>query len=68
MSTTWTQADLEAVERTIAQGATTVKFKDRTVEYQSLSNLFRIRDMIRRYLGDTATAGGRLFMDHSKGY
>lgn len=42
----WTQAELDALNKAIAQGVTNVRFADRTVQYRSLSEMLRIRAMI----------------------
>jgi len=42
----WTQADLDAIERAIANGTTEVQFGDRTIKYRSLTQLQRIRSQI----------------------
>lgn len=39
----WTTDDLAAIEEAIKSGALTVRYKDRTVTYQSLDALRRLR-------------------------
>lgn len=46
----WTAKDLVAINRAIASGSNTVKFADREVRYQSLSDLLKVRQIIRDYL------------------
>jgi hypothetical protein len=55
----WTQSDLDALEKAIATGARAVKFEDREVEYRSTSELLRARELIRRALGITDPNGNR---------
>jgi hypothetical protein len=42
----WTQDQLDAIERAIASGTTRVKYKDREVQYSSLEDLMRVRQMM----------------------
>jgi hypothetical protein len=53
----YTQAHLAAVERAIARGEKVVRYSDRTVEYRSVDELVRARDLIRTEL--TKAAGPR---------
>ena len=62
----WTEADLVAIEQAIAQGTLKVEYNDRAVWYRSLSEMFQIRDLIRRALGK-GKAGGRILVETSKG-
>lgn len=39
----WQRADLEKLERAIASGQQTVRYKDRQVSYQSLDAMIRAR-------------------------
>lgn len=62
----WTQAQLDALDEAIAQGALSVKYQDRVVTYRSLKEMLAVREMIRRQLG---LSGDRvtLLAKHSKG-
>jgi hypothetical protein len=42
----WTQDQLTAIEQAIASGTTRVKYKDREVQYASLEELMRVRQMM----------------------
>ena len=53
-----TQADLDAVERALFQGARRVKYEDREVEY-SLKELRALRDQMRQELGLLGTSASR---------
>jgi hypothetical protein len=50
--------DLEKLEKAIKSGVRRVKFADREVEYHSLADMIKARDLLRRELGKT---GGRTF-------
>lgn len=52
--------DLIKLESAISQGAVQVQFKDRLVKYHSLSEMIRLRDMIRAELGLNGTASNRI--------
>jgi hypothetical protein len=47
----WTQADLDALEQAIATGATRVSYDGKSIDYGSLDRMLRVRDLIRRELG-----------------
>jgi hypothetical protein len=67
MSTTsWTQADLDAIEKAIASGALSVRYADKSVTYRTLTEMNTIRDQIRRALGKTSKTQ-RVYPSHSKG-
>ena len=53
----YTQAHLAAVERAIARGERVVRYSDRTVEYRTVDELIKARDLIRIEL--VAAAGPR---------
>jgi hypothetical protein len=57
---TWTTTQLTTLEESIALGATTVQYSDRTVTYRSLTDMMRLRDMIRKDLGLTGTTDGSI--------
>ncbi|NWL09016.1 phage head-tail joining protein [Pseudomonas hunanensis] len=52
----YTQAHLAAVEGAIARGERIVRYSDRTVEYRTVDELIKARDLIRTEL---AQATGR---------
>lgn len=64
----FTQADLDKIERAIAQGAgvVRVRYRDREVEYRGLDEMLRARDLIKRELG-LAKKTHRIYPKHSKG-
>lgn len=75
MATSFTQAQLDALESSIADGALKVKYSDKEVEYRSLEEMLKIRDIMRNALGLNKSScsgkglfgGKRLKMEHSKG-
>lgn len=50
----FSQTDLERIERAIARGTLTVRYADRTVTYQSMTDLIRARDLMRSELAESA--------------
>ncbi|MEJ5039162.1 phage head-tail joining protein [Pseudomonas sp. MYb398] len=50
----YTQKHLDAVEAAIARGEKTVRYTDRTVEYRSVDELLKARDVIRTSLANAA--------------
>ena len=65
-STSWTLADLQALEEAIAKGINRVKYTDKEIEYRSLDEMLKIRDLIRNCLGITTGRGGRRVASHNK--
>lgn len=65
--TAWTQADLDALEKSIALGARKVKYSDKEVEYASIREMLMTRDIIRRALGKTSAGGAVFYIPTSKG-
>ena len=62
----YTTAQLNALEAAIAQGVTSVSYRDRTVQYRSLNDMIKLRDQMRRDLG-LITPETRRYYSHSKG-
>ena len=67
MSTTWTLEDLEKLEKAMAEGALRVKYKDKEVEYRSLSEMNKLRNQMRKALGVSKKNSGRVTAIHDKG-
>lgn len=63
----WTTQQLTAIEEALAAGTTRVKYGDKEVEYRSLNELLRLRDMIRRELGLVAQDSTRIKAKFDKG-
>lgn len=64
----FTQEQYDKLNEAIAQGALKVKYADKEVEYRSLDEMIRIRDLMAKDLGlfDQGN-GGRVFASFSKG-
>lgn len=62
----WTVEDLAALETAIGQGVKKVEYNDRTVEYRTLNEMLKIRELMKRSLG-LHKRGGRLLCGASKG-
>jgi len=56
----YTQAHLEAVEGAIARGERIVRYSDRTVEYRTVDELIKARDLIRTELAQAAGRRSRV--------
>lgn len=66
--TTWTLADLAALEKAIAQGVKKVKYTDKEIEYRDLDEMLSLLSLMKSALGCTTKGGGvRLYARHSKG-
>lgn len=63
----FTQAQLDAIEEAIASGATSVSYEGKTVSYQSLDQMLRIRAIIRSALG-LSTQSATVLAQHSRGF
>lgn len=50
----FSQSDLDALEKAIATGVLTVRYADRSVTYQTLSDLMRARDLVKAELNVAA--------------
>jgi hypothetical protein len=61
MSTSWTQADIEALEAAIKRGAVRVKFGEREVQYQSATEMLKLLQTMKDEVegGSTAGSAGR---------
>lgn len=56
----YTQKHLDAVEAAIARGEKTVRYTDRTVEYRSVDELLKARDVIRTSLASATGPRSRV--------
>lgn len=63
----YTQKDIDAVERAIATGTLRVTINGKTVEYRSLDELLRVRDLMRRESGQGSTTSSRRLAVFRKG-
>jgi hypothetical protein len=55
----FSQDQLTALEAAIAQGALSVRLADRTITYQSMGDMLKLRDTMRAELGVDAPTGSR---------
>jgi len=71
---TFTKENLKNLEAAIAEGAQKVKYSDKEIEYRSLKDMLKIRDLMRKELGIGQCSPGkkglfggvRLKAEHSK--
>jgi len=63
----FTSEQLAALEEAIAQGVTTVSYNGKTVTYRNLSDMIRLRDMMRKDLGLTAGNSTTILTKTGKG-
>lgn len=61
----FTQAQLDAINEAISSGTLSVKYQDKEVTYRSLEELLRIRDTIKKALGQSS-ASSRLKTNFKK--
>jgi hypothetical protein len=64
----WTQDDLASINEALATGAKRVRFQTHEVEYQSVSDMLKIRDLIKQELQGVATVGGAIYAEYESGY
>ena len=50
----WTLDDLKKLETAIAQGVLRVKYTDKEVEYRTLSDMFAIRERMKKSLSGSS--------------
>ena len=65
-SAAWTVKDLAALEKALAQGVKSVKYTDKEIEYRTLNEMLRLRDVIKQSLG-LVKKSNRLLASFSKG-
>lgn len=63
----FTSEQLAALEEAIAQGVTTVSYNGKTVTYRNLSDMIRLRDMMRKDLGVPAGNSTTILTKTGKG-
>ena len=51
MSGNFTIEDLNALEQALAKGIRRVKYTDREIEYRSVDEMLKVRDVMRQCLG-----------------
>ena len=63
----YTQIQLDALDSSIAKGITEVTYDGQTVKYRSLSEMLKVRKMMRDELGLNATRTTRTYLESSRG-
>lgn len=58
--TTWTLADLAALDAALKKGVRRVQYQGESVEYHSMAEMLRLRDQMRAELGLTTAATTRV--------
>jgi hypothetical protein len=67
-STGFTLPRLVAIETAIASGVTRVSYEGKTVDYQSLDVLLRIRSILQVALGLAPAGSQSVLVAHDRGY
>ncbi|MEE3046646.1 MAG: hypothetical protein VX620_15460 [Pseudomonadota bacterium] len=63
----WTQTDLDNIERAMAQGTRKVVIEGKEVEYRSLEEMIKVRNLIKTSLGTTSVTKRR-YATFSRGF
>jgi len=63
----YTEAGLKTITEAIQTGTLSVYYGDKRVEYRSLNDMIRTRNMILVALGYAVEGGGRNFAEFNKG-
>jgi hypothetical protein len=65
----WSQSDLDKLNRAIGQGVTSVAFRDRTVTYRSIDEMLRVRSLMEAELTPASVKTERVQrVSTAKGY
>lgn len=64
----FTQTDLDAINAAIATGAKRVRFQTHEVEYQSISEMLKARDVIKAELDVGSQSGGAIYAQYESDY
>ncbi|WCK12354.1 hypothetical protein G6L41_008730 [Agrobacterium tumefaciens] len=64
----FTQADLDAINNAIATGAKKVRFQTHEVEYPSVSEMLKVRQLIKDELEGAGEHDGAMFAEYRGGY
>lgn len=62
----WSQTDLDALETALAKGVRRVRYSDKEVEYQSIDDMIKVRELMRQQLSQSARPQ-RIYASFSKG-
>jgi hypothetical protein len=64
----WTQTDLDKISAAIASGAKRVKFQTHEVEYQSVAEMLKARDLIAADVNPAGARGGAMYAQYESDY
>ncbi|NLS02312.1 hypothetical protein HGP14_02870 [Rhizobium sp. P32RR-XVIII] len=64
----WTQVDLDTINAAVATGAKRVRFQTHEVEYQSLNDMLKARDLIKAEVEGASDRGGPIFTEYQGAY
>ncbi len=64
----WTADDLAALDAAIATGAQKVRYQTHEVEYRSMADMLRVRDLIKGELVGPSTGAGAIFAEYGSDY
>lgn len=63
----FTQTQLDALDVAIANGRRVVEYDGRKVEYRSITEMLKLRDLIKQELGLAPKSPRRRVVSHNKG-
>lgn len=64
----FTQDQLDSLEAAIAEGVLVVEYKDKKVQYRSVDEMLKIRELMREALGKNGSTGaGSFYPEFRKG-
>ena len=64
----WTPEDLAALDAAIATGAQRVRYQTHEVEYRSMADMLRARDLIKGEMTGQPASGGAIFVEYGSDY
>lgn len=64
----WTADDLAALDAAIATGAQKVRYQTHEVEYRSMADMLRARDLIKGEMAGASTNGGAMYAEYGSDY
>lgn len=67
-SSSYTQAQLDALNSAIAQGVKEVRYDDKLIVYRDLAEMLRLRSVMRQELGLEAKGISKTQLTFSKGF
>lgn len=65
--TNFTHDDLKALDDAIKQGVKTVEYSDRRVEYRTLNEMIRLRNLMKNEVEPENRGPQRVYASHTKG-